>query len=70
MKVKADQFRTRNFRRVLTDEGLQGMGGVEGVGSTTEKQQGRVAAAIFANCADLDNAQLDDLIEWIRLYRD
>lgn len=69
MAVNAGQFVTRTGRRVLTDEGLPGMGGVEGVGSTTEKKQGKVAAAIYANCEDLDNAQLDEIIEWVRRYK-
>ena len=40
-----------------------------GIGSTTEKHQGRVAEAIFANCAELDNDQLNEIIEWVRLYQ-
>lgn len=43
--------------------------GKSGVGSTTEKMQGRVAEAIFANCADLNDNQLDEIINWIRLYK-
>ncbi len=39
------------------------------MGSTTEKMQGRVAEAIFANCADLNDNQLDEIINWIRLYK-
>lgn len=69
MEIKAAQFVTRSGRRVLADNGKQGMGGNAGVGSTTEKMQGRVAEAIFANCSDLDNAQLDEIINWIRLYQ-
>lgn len=45
------------------------MGGVAGIGSTTEKHQGRVAEAIFANCVELDNDQLNEIIEWVRLYQ-
>lgn len=37
MKITADQFVTRSGRRVLTDDGQQGMGGEHGRGSTTEK---------------------------------
>ncbi|MGP2518248.1 hypothetical protein [Yersinia sp. 2545 StPb PI] len=70
MEVKAEQFVTNGGRRVLTDEGQQGMGGKTGVGSTTERKQGTVAAAIYANCPDLDSKQLDEIIEWVRLYRD
>lgn len=69
MEIKAEQFVTNRGRRVLADNGQQGMGGEAGVGSTTEKMQGRVAEAIFANCADLDNNQLDEIISWVRLYR-
>lgn len=69
MEIKAAQFVTSRGRRVLTDNGQQGMGGKAGVGSTTEKMQGQVAEAIFANCADLDNNQLDEIISWVLLYR-
>ncbi|EOT1010847.1 hypothetical protein ACNKEV_005035 [Escherichia coli] len=44
MEIKAQQFVTSTGRQVLTDNGQQGMGGVAGIGSTTEKHQGRVAA--------------------------
>lgn len=69
MPIKAEQFLTEYGRRVLTDDGQQGMDGKPEVGSTTEKQQGYVAAAIFANCSHLDNRQLDEIIEWVRLYK-
>ncbi len=69
MPIKAEQFVTGYGRRVLTDDGQQGMDGKPEVGSTTEKQQGHVAAAIFANCHHLDNRQLDEIIEWVRLYK-
>lgn len=69
MEIKAQQFVTSTGRQVLTDNGQQGMGGVAGIGSTTEKHQGRVAEAIFANCAELDNGQLNEIIEWVRLYQ-
>lgn len=45
------------------------MGADLGVGSSTEKQQGQVAASIFANCSELDNQQLDEIIDWVRLYK-
>ncbi|MBJ6678554.1 hypothetical protein JDA23_23895, partial [Escherichia coli] len=45
MEVKADQFVTSTGRRVLTDDGQPGMGGIPGIGSSTEKMQGQVAAA-------------------------
>lgn len=69
MEITADQFVTCRSRRVLTDDGQQGMDGKPGIGSSTEKTQGLVAAAIYANCADLNNQQLDEIIEWIRLYK-
>lgn len=69
MTLHARQFTTRSGRRVLADNGQPGMGGDEGVGSTTEKLQGRVAAAIYANCEALDDNQLDEIIEWVRLYK-
>ncbi|EFU2972283.1 hypothetical protein HUI57_004377 [Escherichia coli] len=69
LSIKAQQFVTSTGRQVLTDNGQQGMGGVAGIGSTTEKHQGRVAEAIFANCAELDNDQLNEIIEWVRLYQ-
>ncbi|WP_085543023.1 hypothetical protein [Cedecea sp. NFIX57] len=68
MEIKAQQFVTSTRRRVLNDNGQQGMNGVPGIGSTTERHQGRVAQAIFANCTELDNAQLNEIIEWVRLY--
>lgn len=68
-EINAKQFVTSLGRRVLTDNGTPGMGGEEGVGSTTERQQGEVASAIFANCAQLDNQQLDEIIAWIQLYK-
>lgn len=55
MEIKAQQFVTSTGRQVLTDNGQQGMGGVAG--------------AIFANCAELDNDQLNEIIEWVRLYQ-
>ncbi|EPN9193815.1 MULTISPECIES: hypothetical protein [Enterobacter] len=67
--MKAQQFVTSTGRQVLTDNGQQGMGGVAGIGSTTEKCQGRVAEAIFSNCAELDNDQFIETIDWIRLYK-
>lgn len=69
MEIKAQQFVTSTGRQVLTDNGQQGMGGVAGIGSTTEKHQGRVVEAIFANCVELDNDQLNEIIEWVRLYQ-
>ena len=69
MPIKAEQLVTEYGRRVLTDDGQQGMDGKPEVGSTTEKQQGHVAAAILANCSQLDNRQLDEIIEWVRLYK-
>lgn len=55
MEIKVQQFVTSTGRQVLTDNGQQGMGGV--------------AEAIFANCAELDNDQLNEIIEWVRLYQ-
>lgn len=69
MGIQADQFVTASNERVLTDDGQQGMRGKVGVGSTSERSQGHVAAAIFGNCAELDNRQLDEIIEWVRLYK-
>ena len=69
MEIRAEQFVTCHSRRVLTDNGQQGMDGKPGIGSTTEKIQGLVAAAIYEKCADMDNQQLDEIIEWVRLYK-
>lgn len=55
MEIKAQQFVTSTGRQILTDNGQQGMGGV--------------AEAIFANCVELDNDQLNEIIEWGRLYQ-
>lgn len=69
MRIQPSQFVTVRNERVLTDDGDQGMHGKLGIGSSTERQQGLVAEAIYANCAELDNRQLDEIIEWIRLYK-
>lgn len=69
MTIKAQQFMDRDGRRVLTDTGVPGRDGKEGIGSTTEQRQGEVAAAIYAHCHSLNNAQLDELIGWIKLYK-
>jgi hypothetical protein len=53
MNIEAKQFLTGSGRRVLTNEGRQGMGGVAGVGSSTEKMLGYVAEAVFENCGQL-----------------
>lgn len=55
MSIEAKQFLTSSGRRVLTDDGSQGMDALSGVGSSTEKRQGYVAAAVFENCGQLDN---------------
>jgi transcription initiation factor TFIIIB Brf1 subunit/transcription initiation factor TFIIB len=54
---------------VLTDDGQQGMRGKVGIGSSSEQHQGQVAAAIYANCAQLNNRQLDEIVEWVRIYK-
>ncbi|MEE4719030.1 hypothetical protein V2K69_23190 [Pseudomonas alliivorans] len=69
MGIQPNQFLTSANDRVLTDDGQPGMRGKEGVGSSTELHQGHVAAAIYANCAPLINRQLDEIIEWVRLYK-
>ena len=65
----ASDFIDRYNRRVLTDDGKPGMDGIEGVGSTTEGMKANVAAAIYANCLQLDNQQLDEIVAWVNLYR-
>ncbi len=69
MTIKPSQFVTTADRRVLTDSGVPGMDGREGIGSSTEQRQARIAAAIFANAEILDERQLDEIIEWVRLYK-
>ena len=69
MTRSAKDFTDRFGRRVLTDGGQPGRDGNEGSGSTTEEMQGRVAAAIYANCERLDDAQLDEIIGWIAAYK-
>ncbi|MGN9498482.1 hypothetical protein ACTMQ1_26515 [Pseudomonas syringae pv. aptata] len=69
MQIQANQFLTSADERVLTDDGKPGMRGKAGIGSTTEGHQGQVASAIYANCAQLNNRQLDEIIEWVRLYK-
>lgn len=68
MDIKASQFVTSSGRRVLTDDGIQGMGGEAGVGSTTEKNRGRWQVR-FLQTASTDNKQLDEIIEWVRLFK-
>lgn len=67
--ILPQNFRDRFDRRVLTDAGTPGRDGVAGVGSTTEQSQGEVAAAVYAHCEHLDDAQLDEIIGWVNLYR-
>lgn len=67
--ILPQNFLDRFGRRVLTDAGTPGRDGQEGVGSTTEQIQGRVAAAIYAHCEHLDDAQLDEIIAWVGLYK-
>ncbi len=67
--VSPSHFVDRYGRRVLTDGGQPGMDGKEDVGSTTEQCRNRVAAAIYANCEHLDNAQLDEIIAWVQQYK-
>ncbi|RMO33520.1 hypothetical protein ALQ42_200078 [Pseudomonas savastanoi pv. glycinea] len=69
MDIQPNQFLTSTNERVLTDDGQQGMRGKEGIGSSTERHQGHVAAAIYANCGQLDNRQLEAIIEWVRSYK-
>lgn len=69
MEIKTEQFVTGSNERVLTDDGEPGMRGVAGIGSASESCQGQVAAAIYANCARLDNRQLDEIIAWVHLYK-
>lgn len=69
MKVQASQFVTTTNDRMLTDDGQQGMRGEQGIGSSTERQQGYVAAAIYASCGQLDNRQLDEIIEWVSMFK-
>lgn len=68
-RIRADQFVDRDGRRVLTDDGSPGRDGREGIGSTTEQMQGRVAAAIYANCEELNSAQLDEIVAWVNQYK-
>ncbi|MDF4211122.1 hypothetical protein P2W50_31210 [Pseudomonas protegens] len=69
MGIQPNQFLTSTNERVLTDDGQPGMRGQEGIGSSTERHQGHVAAAIYANCAELDNRQLEEVIEWVGSYK-
>ncbi|MBK1782082.1 hypothetical protein JHL22_12750 [Advenella sp. WQ 585] len=67
--IKPEDFKNYNGKRVLADNGKQGMRADEGMGSTTERQQGNIAQAIYENCQNLDNEQLDDIIKWVKLYK-
>ena len=67
--ISHSHFVDRYGRRVLTDGGQPGMDGNEDGGSTTEQYRNRVAAAVYANCEHLDDAQLDEIIAWVQLYK-
>lgn len=67
--ISPSHFVDRYGRRVLIDGGQPGMDCNEDVGSTTEQYRNRVAAAVYANCEHLDNAQLDEIIAWVQLYK-
>ena len=69
MQIKASQFLDRDGRRVLTDDGQPGRGGLLGAGSTTEQMQGAIAAAIYAHGPRMNNAQLDEIIGWLEQYK-
>lgn len=69
MGIQANQFVTSTSERVLSDDGQPGMRGKAGIGSSTEQHQGQVAAAIYANCDHLNNRQLDEIVQWVRLYK-
>lgn len=69
MQIKASQFLDRDGRRVLTDNGKPGRDGREGIGSTTEQMQGEIAAAIYAHAPRMNNAQLEEIIGWVRQYK-
>ncbi len=68
-EIKPQDFLNYNGKRVLTDAGKQGMRADAGMGSTTERQQGNIAQAIYENCENLDDQQLDDIIKWVKLYK-
>lgn len=51
-----------------TDRG-PGRDGKEGCGSTTEQMQGEIAAAIYAHCHRMNNAQLEEIIGWVKRYK-
>ena len=69
MPIKASQFIDYAGRRVLTDDGKPGRDGLEDTGSTTEQMQGEIAAAIFAHGHRMNNAQLEEIIGWVKLYK-
>lgn len=62
MTLKPDQFTDAQGRRYLTDDGIPGMDGVEGRGSSSEKVMGQLAAALAQG--RLNKAQLDQLQAW------
>lgn len=67
--IQAAQFIDREGRRVLTDAGKPGREGKEGCGSTTEQMQGEIAASIYAYGPRMNNAQLEEIISWVKLYK-
>lgn len=44
-------------------------GGAPGLGSPTDLHQSQVVTVIFASCVDLDIRLLDEIVEWVRIYK-
>ena len=69
MNIEAKQFLTGSGRRVLTNEGRQGMGGVAGVVDSSDTQVGYVGGAVGEACGRLDRVQVVGCSGWIQLYK-
>lgn len=59
--ITPDLFLDRHGRRVLTDDGIPGINGLEGSGSTTEVIQSKFAGMLFNEGERLDKKQLTDI---------
>lgn len=68
-KIGPQHFLDRRGRRVLTYTGAPGLDGIPGNGSPTETALASIAAAINIHAHQLDDAQLDNIIRWVNMYK-
>jgi hypothetical protein len=68
-QFKPDEFVNCDGRRVLDDNGNQGIDGVTGLGSSTEVHCGLILEALFKHSPYLSDRQIDDVMGWCRQIR-